>query len=149
MDAAAAVVMVVMRWLRVMRHHGGSGRRCGRGCSAAGDGSDDRRGDCVWLVVVLLVQRRLLVLAVRVTDHRAGCRDCSCAVVEVMETVEVVAGRIGGRCRPDAVRWCHGHRRSVRVELVGERGLQFRYGGHGGTGTTATTCHRIHVILAS
>lgn len=143
------MVMVVMRRLRVMRHNGCGGCRCCCGCSAAGDGSDDGCGDCVWLVMELLVKRRLLVLTVRFTDHRARSRHCSCAVVEVMKTVEVIPGRIGGCRCPDAVRWCHGYGRAVRVELVSERSLQFRYGGYSGAGATTTTCHRIYVILAS
>lgn len=65
------------------------------------------------------------------------------AVVEMMKTVEMVAGRIRGGPQPHAVRRCHGHGRTVRVELVGERGIQFGHGGHDRTAAG----YGVHVIL--
>lgn len=74
----------------------------------------------------------MAVLIATCTDGRGSSpghgSHATATVVEMMETVEVVAGRIGGH--PDAVWWRHGHGRAMHVELIDERGVQFGYGGH-------------------
>lgn len=72
-------------------------------------------------------------------DHWTGR-----AVVKMMKTVEVVAGRVCGRSTAHTVRWRHGHGRIVHVELIGERGVQF---GHDGR-DCGTANGGIDVILA-
>lgn len=145
MNTATVMMVVMCWWLWMMCHNGSSS-------SGASYRSDDGGGNGLLLMVVLLllmVQRRLLMtmLIATGTDHRGGRPGygsrTATTVVEMMETVEVVTRRI--RSHPDAVRWRHSYGRAMRVELIGERDVQFRYSGH--DRADAASC-RVDVILS-